>query len=434
MSKDHENKFWMDATGGIREEYIEEAAFCGYRRRIWIRVLSAAAVLALVIGMVAIWHNSGEKTELLPMFAIRTYAAEGETVILENTGDTVSLLSGMSELFAGRKVFILDVSLEGYDQVKKGKIEENFSLVHRGASRLKSGESDEYLSVQWLDREKDGMFGYRLIGWCEKQDTIALQICGDDGTILHEKELRIEATEEGYQLSVDISYHYQSNRSTEDLIDVVMRQKYTRSILLSSNFDMRFLLGHTGFQELIRRPDAPSKILELFLRSQNGEILYPLEDIFFDMSGCNDGLLNVLLTWDEIWERLTPREQALALGHGCHRLSLDTESRRFGEEFGHLLQIPAPLTADENSILEVSYNGITTTQENDRVRFFPTIGTDEAGNEMYGWMVCVCVEDQMVLTFTVRDQEGRVLQQEKYLAKYIQAGDGFHWEMEKLTS
>ena len=125
-------------------------------------------------------------------------------------------------------------------------------------------------------------------------------------------------------------------------------------------------------------------------------------------------------------------EQALALGHGCSRLMFDYESKRVGNDLGVLLQISAPDTADADSILEVSYNGITTTKEDDHIRMFPTIGTDENGSEIYGWAVCVCFKDKTEVTFTVRDGAGNILQKEIYLVSRIQDAGGWHYEIEKL--
>lgn len=424
----------LEATSGIREEYIEEAAAEKTARNIWARVAAAAAVLALLIGGLLLLKphpNPGEP--IIPVFGIRAYAADGEPVIIGNIGDRISAQKATSDLFPGKQVYVLEVYMKGYELPNTSPLDRNFVLSHRGNYYLKPGESDEWLAVEWLTMEKDGVLGYRLIGWCDQQDQLALRIYGEDQKVLYEKEICIVYAEDGYEMDVRISYSHQEDRTTDELIEAVLRQDYSRHTIFSSDLSQRGLLSHTGFRELTQRPDAPSKLLALFIRSQEEEGIFSLDKIFVGFSGDNDWLLNVLLTWDEIWEGLTPREQALALGHGCSRLMLDSDCCRFGNNVGYLLQISAPGTADADSILEVSYNGFTTTEEDDHIRMFPTIGTTEDGSEVYGWAVYVCFEDKTEVTFTVRDQAGNILQQEKYLVSRVESEGGGHYEIEKLT-
>lgn len=427
-------KLLLDATAGIREEYIEEAATAKPVKTPWLRVAAIAAVLAIVIGGLLFYkpaENVGEP--VIPIFGLRAYAANGEPIYIENIGDRVSAKNLTSDLFPGRQVYMLDVYLEGYNLPNTAPLDDKLTINHKGTRYLKPGESDEWLSVQWLTMDRDGVIGYRLVGWCDGMDQIALCIRGEDGRILYEKEIRIHSAEEGYEIDVRISYSYRDNRTTDELIELVMHQDYSTQVMFSSDLQQRGLRSHTGFQELVKRPDAPSKLLALFIRSQHEKGIFALDKIFIGMSGDNDWLLNILLTWDEVWEGLTPREQALALGHGCSRLMFDYESKRFGNDLGVLLQISAPDTADADSILEVSYNGITTTKEDDHIRMFPTIGTDENGSEIYGWAVCVCFKDKTEVTFTVRDGAGNILQQEIYLVSRIEYQGGAHYEIEKLT-
>lgn len=427
-------KKMLDATSGIRNEYLEEAANVQPVRRPWIRVAAIAAVLVLVIGWVA-WPCDMEEpnTDPISFFAIRAYAADGEEVFFENIGDRLSVQMDTSDLFPGKQVYVLEVFLKDYELTDTSVLDKNFVLWHRGIRILKPGESDEWMAVQWLTMEKDGALGYRIIGWCDEQDRFAVKIYGDDQKVLYEKEILVKYAGDEYEMDVRISYAHEEGRTTDELIDLVMRQDYSGHTMLSSDLRQRFLLSHTGFWELIERPDAPSKLLALFMRSQREKGIYSLDKIFVGLSGDNDWLLNVLLSWDEIWEGLTPREQALALGHGCSRLMFDYDSMRFGKDLGTLLQITAPHTADEDSILEVSYNGITTTKEDDHIRMFPTIDTDENGSEIYGWAVYVCFQDKTEVIFTVRDEAGNILQQEKYLVSRIEDKGGWHYEIEKLT-
>lgn len=426
-------KVLLDATAGIREEFLQEAANVQPIRRPWLRVAAIAAALALVIGGLLLKPSKNPGEPAIPIFGIRAYAADGEAILIENIGDRISAQKETSELFPGKDVYVLDVYLEGYELADTSVLDGNFALWHRGNRVLKPGESDEWMAVQWLTLEKDGVLGYRLIGWCDQKDQLGLRIYGEDQKVLYEKEIRIEYAGDKYDMDVRISYAREEGRTTDELIEVVMRQDYSGHTMLSSDLSQRFLLNHTGFRELIERPDAPSKLLALFIRSQREKGIFSLDKIIVGLSGDNDWLLNILLTWDEIWEGLTPREQALALGHGCSRLMLDSDSGRFGKKMGWQLRISAPDTADEDSILEVSYNGTTTTKEDDHIRIFPTIGTAADGGEAYGWAVYVCFQDKTEVTFTVRDKTGNVLQQEKYLVNRIEDQYTVHYEIEKLT-
>ena len=434
MSKDAK-KILLDATAGIREEYIEDAAAPAAKSRpLWVRFAATAAVLALLLGGLLLKPESNPGEPVIPILGIRAYATDGEPIVIENIGDRISVQKDTSELFPGKQVYILDVYVESYGLPDTASLDKNFVLWHYGNRYLRPGESDQQLAVQWLTMEKDGVLGYRIIGWCEAQDRLALTIYGEGQKVLYEKEIRIVQVDDGYEMDVRISYTHKEDRTTDELIEVVMHQDYSSHTMLSSSFSQRFLLNHTGFRELIERPDAPSKLLALFIRSQGEKGIFSLDKIFVGLSADNDWLLNILLTWDEIWEGLTPREQALALGHGCSRLMLDSDSMRFGKDVGYLLQITGPDTADEDSVLEVSYNGVTTRKEDDHIRMFQTIGTAEDGRDVYGWAVYVSFKDKTEVTFTVRDQSGNVLQQEKYLVSRVESEYSAYYEIEKVTS
>lgn len=425
MNQQERRKHLLEATQGIREEYIEEAAENIRKRPRWAGLVAAAAALVLVVGALLILWPSEQAGETIPFLAIRVYAANGDTVMLENAGDHVFAKGQTSDLFPGKTVYTLDVSLEGYNGDTADLINGQFRLWHRGRV-LKPGESDEYLAVHWLSREEDGVFGYRITGWCETGDYISLMIYGEDNRILHEKDLRI-INDFGYEMQMRISYTYREDRTTDELIDAVMRQDYSGHTMFSSNLDQRFLRSHTGFQELIQRPDAPSKLLELFVRSANEKGLFPMDAIFVGMSGDNDWLLNVLLCWDEIWTGLTQEEQALALGHGCSRWMLDG-TLRFGRLVGTGVNVKAE-KADCDSTLEVSYNGITTTAADDHIKILRMIGTGEDNNPTYSWRVILCFTDPTEVTFTVRNKAGEVIEQDVILV--TPTGSGY--EMEPIT-
>lgn len=401
----------LEATSGIREDYIEEAANTKITLPRWVGITAAAAVLVLVIGLtVAIWPGVSDSTSV-PLLVIQAHAADGNTATLENVGDHVFLEDQTSDLFPGKTVYTLDVSLEGYNGDRDALTDGQFSLFHKG-KYLTPGETDAYLSVQWLSRETDGVFGYRITGWCETMDYISVWLYGEDRQVLHQKELRI-TNEGGYQMQMRISYTHRDDRTTDELIDVVMRQDYSWHVMLSSDLRQRFLLNNTGFRELVQRPDAPAKLLELFVRCQNEEGLFPMDGIIVGMSGDNDWLLGAMLTWDEIWNRLTPEEQALALGHGCSRWMFD-ETLRFGKYIGTDVIVTAD-AADSGATIEVSYNGVTTTTADDHIKILPMIGTGEDQKPIYSWRVIVCFEDPTEVTFIVRNKAGDVIEQDVIL-------------------
>ena len=319
MKEQERKKVLLEATSRIREEYIEEASEPVCTRPRWVELVATAAVLAVIIGALLFVMPTDQKNEVGPFLGIRAHAADGGMVILENMGDSVFLKDQISELFPGKNVYILDVSLENYTGTAQELTNGQFMVFHKG-KYLKPGEADEYMAIQWLSREEDGMFGYRIIGWCETSDYITIQAHGAENKILHQKELRI-SNKNGYQMQIAISYTHLDDRSTDELIDVVMRQDYSSHLMFSSDLSRHTLMRHTGFQELSERPDAASKLLQLFIRVQNGEKIFVV-DGYTDFLGRelnNDFLLSIVLSWDVFWDQLTPAEQALALEYDCWR-------------------------------------------------------------------------------------------------------------------
>ena len=68
-------KTLLDATAGIRAEFIEEAAAAEVLRRPWRRVAAIAAVLALVIGGILLYKPAESPEEpVLPLFSIRAFS------------------------------------------------------------------------------------------------------------------------------------------------------------------------------------------------------------------------------------------------------------------------------------------------------------------------------------------------------------------------
>ena len=311
MMEEKRMKVLMDATGGIRDEFIEEAAVPVRKKRVLLRVVSAAAVLALLISVISLLQP-GNHTESIPFFAIRAYATDGSVKVLDEVGENVQLQTKKSYLYPGKDVYIIDISLDDYD----GDIEdldlERVWVHHKGRPAVKPGEKRDNMALQWLSVEEDGMFGLRVIGWCEDNDYISLHIWDKDGMVICDKHIRI-TQDNGYTANVRRSFVYREAMTTDELIDATFKQDYTIEILVSSG-DLRGLLrNYCGFKVLETRPDAASKMLERYERIVNGEEVHTFPVNGYESLGIeshnNDNLIWQVLKWPEFWKQLTEEEK-----------------------------------------------------------------------------------------------------------------------------
>lgn len=311
----------MDATGGIRGEYVEEAVQPRRRTALWLRLVAAAAALILVVGATMLLSPQGGE-EQVPFFAIRAYAADGSEKVLNDLGEAVRLKTGTSDLFPGKTVYVMDISLEYYDGDFENLDLERLWVHHSDfvyAPAVKPDEWDHNLSMQWLTREEDGMYGIRLIGWCEERDNLSFKIWDKYGTVICEKELIITWNDgilrDGYEVQVRRSFSYREDMTTDELIDVTLRQDYSMELLVSSSAYGTTLAHHCGFSELCNRPDAASKLLERYERYVNGETVYPIPgSITEKLTGGpadNAVLIGNILHWSKFQAQMTEEEKAL---------------------------------------------------------------------------------------------------------------------------
>lgn len=218
----------MDATGGIREEYIEEAALPRHRRSIWPRAVSVAAAAALLVGMLFVaefptvdpGQNStgGSEGNSAPLLGIRVYAADGLIDLGEATEGTI---------FAGEEITDqnTDFGLFDYDEVKifnsetgewEPLIKEDtermpkvgFEILWEGYEDYKCGIKI-YCNGERVDFNKDRdsffitWFGYPdrgMVGWLldislTEQSVIEFIMFDEDtDTVLKTLEVRITPT------------------------------------------------------------------------------------------------------------------------------------------------------------------------------------------------------------------------------------------------
>ena len=292
-------KAMLDATSGIRDTYIEEAAAKQFHSHRWGYKTAIAAVLALIIGAFCLFGQNPDTGEPIPFFAIRAYAEDNSFTVLNELGDSVQLTSLESALFPGKNVFIIEVSLEDYSGDPADLDMERFWVFHRNGNVVRPGEKDQNLAVEWTSPEEDGFLGYRITGWCESTEYISLRIYNHDGSVVHEKQLYF-TYDDGYSAFVHRAFHYHDDMSTDELITETFRQNYYLEQILSSDSNYHALLkGICGFPELRKRPDAATKMLAQFERIVDGEHIYE-----------NYHLIASVLLWPEFQSQMTEDEQA----------------------------------------------------------------------------------------------------------------------------
>ena len=308
----------LEATSGIRDAYIEEAAAKQFRSHRWGYKTAIAAVLALVIGAFCLFGRNPDAGDPVPFFAIRAYAEDGATITLKNFGDSAQSRIEQSDLFPGKEVYVLDISLDGYEGDPHDIADERFTFQHRG-KYLVPGDSDEYLSIQWLTAEQDGMNGYRIIGWCDSRDWINIDIRDPDGRIIHQKHLMVTKDTE-YLVSTQISYSYKEDRTTDELIEAAFNQGIDLT-LCSGNYYHTLKGLHGGFAELEDRPDAAKKLLALYVRIMEGEQIFACNWL----GRSTDSMVGMVLSRDIHWNNLTQKEKELFCSYGLWR-DLDDET------------------------------------------------------------------------------------------------------------
>ena len=421
------NKLLLDATAGIREEYIEDAAAPAVNSRpLWVRLAAAAAILALLLGGGALlWTDSTPQAEYTPFFAIRAYAQDGTEATLDSAGDTAPIAIIQSELFPGKQVYVLDVSLTDTLGNRLNLEGSSFHCLHRG-QKLQPGQSDESLSIEWV--EEDGFYGYRLVGWCEEWDYIDITIRDENGLILHQKTVRIEFSE-NYSVDVYTSYTYEEGLTTEELIaklfDTGQRYWIHTAVASSPYVEYRALVNNCGgFQELEERADAASLLLQRWLREME-QSEYKYSSLEYS------GRLGLLLSQDAYWDDLTEEEIAL-VEHWV--MTPDEYQNSFApfpgkQTFSYEIKMEGSYT--QQNQLSIDYEGAT---EQDRAAHFSIMNIlSAAGSEstFHGWEITGWLDKPTRLTLTVTSRDGSVLRRDVLLITPTE--DGYQIDLLEQT-
>lgn len=404
MTKETERAL-LDATAGIREEYIEEAAASRQSRPLWAAFAAAAAVLAILLG-VALQRQSVVGSEPVPFFAIRAYAQDGTKATLERAGDSIELTAGESGLFPGRAVYTLDVSLTGADGSRVDLSDYQFECFHRG-SYLQPGQSDEYISITWL--EEDGFYGYRIVGWCETPEYVDITIRDQSGLILYQKSMLIEFAEQ-YSVDVYTDYVYEKDISTDALIEKLFDtgQRYSiKTAFASTNYVEYQILRDQcgGFTELEQRPDAASLLLQRWVREMEAS-----DKQYISVEG--SGMIGLVLAQDAHWNNLAQEELALIESYGLVR---NTESALDPSVHWERTTYAIYLMEDYRPEYDLTVDYEGKSEQNDYCvisKCAMGVGTE---SRIIGWNVRIWFDEPTVVTFTVTDGENNVIRQERVL-------------------
>lgn len=402
MMDENSTKKWMEITGNIRDDFIEEAAQLKKRRSTLLRIASAAAVLVLILGAFALLQRDAN-SEPIPLFAIRAYAADGSLKILDDVNESVLMASGRSRLFPKKQVYTFDISLGDYTG-DPADFEEGKFIFREKGKNLQPGEVGEKIAVEWLRSEENGISGYRVTGWCDDYGGISITIEDKNGIVIHQKQLWVEREEDDYRITALISYTYREDMTTEELIDEVMRQNYSTSLGLASSFYnyYSFVQDDTGFEILEQRPDAAGKLLEHYI-----QLVEELEEVRGEVDGkvywadwqYNIGLLTCMLSDDVYWNRLTREQQELYCAHGGWRAP-EGMSPSFPGKYTFEFEMDQKchnwdvitITYGDQTIIDLGWT--------DHVRLIDTY--------IVGWF-----EEPTNFTITVTDKEGNLLFEEK---------------------
>lgn len=405
MTENNRTQTLLDATGGIREEYIEEAAAYRRSRPVWAAFAAVAAVLAILIGVAVQRQPETPKIDPIAFFAIRAYAVDGTVATLEKAGDSSDLTAGESDLFPGKKVYTLDISLSNADGSGVDLSNYRFECYHRG-NYLEPGESDEYISITWL--EEDDFYGYRITGWCEEVEYVDITIRDHSGMIMYQKSMFIKLAEE-YSVDVYTAYSYEKDLSTQALIEKLFDtgQRYYINTMAVSTAGERYeiLVSQCGgFAELEQRKDAASLLLQRWVLEME-ERKNPVSSL--DCSG----MYGLLLAQDAHWNNLTEEELAVVESYDLDRFS---ETMRdpsvHWERATYAIYMMDDYKPEYNLLVEYEDRA----QQKSDYLFVSRCNVGlGAESRTIGWTIRIDVEEPTVLRFTVVDGEDNIIRQER---------------------
>ena len=419
-------KLLLDATAGIREEYIEEAATAKPVKTPWLRVAAIAAVLALVIGWVA-WPRDAEEpsSNQMPFFAIRAYAQDGALAKLETVGDSSALISGKSHLFPGKQTFTLEIYLTNEDRSRVDLTDYEFLCFHRGRY-LKPGDCDGSLSVTFLD--ENGVYGYRLTGWCDDSTLMDISVEDKDGLILYQRSMRIDYHEH-YTTEIYTAYNYDESIPTEELIDNILAQDYSWMEIYSSAAVIPYsdyANRYGGFQLLERREDAASLLLERWLEEMEEKKDKLEKYVSLDQTG----LLGKMLAQDVYWNQFSQAQLKQIEQFGLRRWYEDPLSHSIfpGKRiFSYSLMLDGKELFKD--YLTVEYNGKVVEGKDEHLCIAIGVSGAFVDDPKHGWAIMGWFEEPTVLTLTVTHKDGFVIRQEVILVTPTE--DGYQIEVIK---
>lgn len=410
----------LDATAGIRPEYIEEAAAPAVKSRPhWVRFAAAAAMLALLLGgMMLLWPDSNPQADHTPFFAIRAYAQDGTEATLDRAGDTAMIAATQSDLFPGKQVYVMDISLTDAQGNRLDLEDSKFWCRHKG-ELIEPGMADENFSIEWV--EDDSFYGYRLIGWCEENDHIDIIIWDKNGFILHQKTMWISFSVQ-YHATLFTSYNQEKGLSTEALISKILdtEQVYFdlgyASSPTAAYHTLRIRYG--GFQDLEQRQDAASLLLQRWLKKREQSTQKPMNLI-------SDGYEGLMLAQTVYWRQLTEDEKAQIAALGVSRGYPEPEENNYfpGHRIFHY-----ELNMGEHNrgcTLEIFYNDKTIHSDNNRIQdeqfYIRNIYWAEiVPEDVCGWAIVGWFDEPTEVTLSVYD--GKVLVRQQILL--ITPGEG----------
>lgn len=415
----------LDATAGIREEYLEEAACAKPARMPWLRVAAVAAVLALVLGGIFL-HNPAESPEetALPLFGIRAYATDGSSLTLDAPGKICQLRTGTSEHFPGKETFTLDILLMDAGGARDTLRESDFSCVHQYGTDLKPGDADDSISISWL--EEEGLFGYRITGWCEDMIRMDITIRWNDGMILHQSSICIKK-EVDYRAKVYTFYNYERGLSTEELMDKIFDEdqnyayhsRFSSSQSSSYNTFVRFC---GGFAELERRKDAHSLLVQRWVeeRKRNEHKSSVLE---------YTGLTGLLLSQDVYWNQLTQKEKNLIEKYLYDpNYQNDEPLNLFPTKKTFTYEMKVACSNQDDPIASVSHTGKWLYEHGRYVGIAALYEETVDGVTVYRYLFTGWFDEPTELILTLKDREsGRILRRDRLLVTPTE--DGYQIEV-----
>lgn len=417
MTKEEKTKALLGATAGIREEYIEEAAAAEVLRKPWRRVAAIAAVLALVLGGILLYKPAESPEEpVLPLFGIRAYATDGVVTTLESVGDSSDLVSGESELFPGKQTYMLEIYLTNTDRSQVDLTSYRFLCLHEGRY-LEPGDSDASLSILLL--EEDGIYGYRIIGWCEDDTFLDITVRNAEDVILYQRKMRINYSW-GYKTTVYTAYDYALDISTEELIDNILAQDYSRLEVFSSSAVpsySSYASCYGGFQQLEQREDAASMLLQRWLQ----EMETKKDKLQYYASVDSTGLLGNMLAQDVYWNRLSEEEIQQIEQFGLRRRYSEPFSFFPGKDlFKYEIVVDGEHTIYDR--LNIDWPGRTDENQREHIMILNTMSAAGMKNPFHGWTITGWFDEPTKMTLTVTDKDGNVIRRDVIVISPIVEG------------